>query len=932
MADENETSAPVITVEEPLDLIRLSLDERIYVKMRNERELRGRLHAYDQHLNMVLGEVEETVTTVEIDEETYEEVYRTTKRNIPMLFVRGDGVILVSPPMRGVLNMKKQSKTNSKFVGKPKGGPIKKPIQSQTKKLNGNNVAVVKDQKWAKLSLDEFINSSESEDNTSSIDEDSTKSDVEAGEEIESEVDEEDEEDDEDDEIDEEDEDMDEADEDDEEMDEADEDSEDESGDESDDNTAVKKHKKTLDKLKNTDPEFYQFLSENDRELLEFGSSDSEDDERGGQLHELPKPEELELGSDESDFEDKESAAKRQKNVITQSMVDKWQQELQDPKSIKTIVDVVSAFRSAVHSVTEEKEGATRFVVQGSAAFNAVVRLCIVDLIPALKRILKSPADEKLNLEKCKSWTKLRLHVKSYLADIIRLLGSLTESSLLSVILKHIHQLIPFYTAFIKLSRVLCKRLVTVWCSAEDTIRVLAFLSILRLARTLPGQLLEPIIKAMYLSYARNCKFTSPSTWPVINFMRRSLVELMALQEALTYKHAFLYIRQLAIHLRNAITSNKKDAILTVYNWQFVHCLHLWGALLGALPDSQLLKPLLYPLVQIAIGTINLVPTGKYYPLRFQVVSILNQLSVDTGTYIPVLSFLLEILQNHKFEKKPSKVSMKPLELSCVLRVSQSQMGESGYRDAIIDLLYDHLLETLQCQSHSSAFPEIALPVILQLKQFIKKCTLANFTKKMKQLMEKVQETSQFIEKQRSQVHFDLADTKAVLALENQIKQSGTPLTNYHNSWKKMRDRELAIKIAKKPENDKEAGIPVMRKTVIGSKQSNENDSDDDGEFDELFPSDLSEDEDDENRFLLKEERESKPKTKNPEESKKRKEKVQVEEPKKKVKTKKTKTVEPTEEEEEIADGEDIADEVTDFNMSDESEHEDDEEESDEDE
>ena len=31
-------------LKEPLDLIRLSLDEKIYVKMRNERELRGRLH------------------------------------------------------------------------------------------------------------------------------------------------------------------------------------------------------------------------------------------------------------------------------------------------------------------------------------------------------------------------------------------------------------------------------------------------------------------------------------------------------------------------------------------------------------------------------------------------------------------------------------------------------------------------------------------------------------------------------------------------------------------------------------------------------------------------------------------------------------------------------------------------------------------------
>ena len=68
--------------------------------MRKERELRWRLDAYDQHLNVVLGDAEETVTAIEIDEETYEEVYKTTKRNIPMLFVRGDGVILVSSPRR----------------------------------------------------------------------------------------------------------------------------------------------------------------------------------------------------------------------------------------------------------------------------------------------------------------------------------------------------------------------------------------------------------------------------------------------------------------------------------------------------------------------------------------------------------------------------------------------------------------------------------------------------------------------------------------------------------------------------------------------------------------------------------------------------------------------------------------------------------------
>ncbi|KAF2595779.1 hypothetical protein F2Q68_00009262 [Brassica cretica] len=64
------------TVREPLDLIRLSLDERIYVKLRSDRELRGKLHAFDQHLNMILGDVEEVITTVEIDDETYEEIVR----------------------------------------------------------------------------------------------------------------------------------------------------------------------------------------------------------------------------------------------------------------------------------------------------------------------------------------------------------------------------------------------------------------------------------------------------------------------------------------------------------------------------------------------------------------------------------------------------------------------------------------------------------------------------------------------------------------------------------------------------------------------------------------------------------------------------------------------------------------------------------------
>jgi U6 snRNA-associated Sm-like protein LSm3 len=47
MAEVSSTPAapaPVGSVTEPFDLIRLSISERVYVKLRGDRELRGTLH------------------------------------------------------------------------------------------------------------------------------------------------------------------------------------------------------------------------------------------------------------------------------------------------------------------------------------------------------------------------------------------------------------------------------------------------------------------------------------------------------------------------------------------------------------------------------------------------------------------------------------------------------------------------------------------------------------------------------------------------------------------------------------------------------------------------------------------------------------------------------------------------------------------------
>ncbi|KAK2754544.1 U4/U6-U5 snRNP complex subunit lsm3 [Arachnomyces sp. PD_36] len=94
MAEADDSGSP--SVSEPLDLVRLSLDETVFVKLRGDRELRGRLHAYDSHCNLVLGEVEETIYVVEEDENENETI-KTIKKQEEMLFVRGDSVVLISP-------------------------------------------------------------------------------------------------------------------------------------------------------------------------------------------------------------------------------------------------------------------------------------------------------------------------------------------------------------------------------------------------------------------------------------------------------------------------------------------------------------------------------------------------------------------------------------------------------------------------------------------------------------------------------------------------------------------------------------------------------------------------------------------------------------------------------------------------------------------
>ena len=73
----------------PLELLSKSLDMRVLIKLKGGRALRGKLRGFDQHMNLVLEEAEE----VKKGEGNEEEI-----KNVGTIIVRGDNVIIISPP------------------------------------------------------------------------------------------------------------------------------------------------------------------------------------------------------------------------------------------------------------------------------------------------------------------------------------------------------------------------------------------------------------------------------------------------------------------------------------------------------------------------------------------------------------------------------------------------------------------------------------------------------------------------------------------------------------------------------------------------------------------------------------------------------------------------------------------------------------------
>ncbi|MEM3071977.1 MAG: LSm family protein [Candidatus Bathyarchaeia archaeon] len=68
-----------------------SLGRIVLVELKGGRSVRGKLYSYDQHMNLVLEDAEEVSSD-------------GNARKLGMIIVRGDNVVLISPPPKTSIN------------------------------------------------------------------------------------------------------------------------------------------------------------------------------------------------------------------------------------------------------------------------------------------------------------------------------------------------------------------------------------------------------------------------------------------------------------------------------------------------------------------------------------------------------------------------------------------------------------------------------------------------------------------------------------------------------------------------------------------------------------------------------------------------------------------------------------------------------------
>jgi nucleolar complex protein 2 len=326
--------------------------------------------------------------------------------------------------------------------------------------------------------------------------------------------------------------------------------------------------KAEMKKLQSDDPDFHEFLQENEQQLLEFGEEESQgddDDDDDDEEETSKKRDKMDIDGDD---DDERGEGRAKSTELTSKVLRDLERGAFTELGIKSLKNIMKAYKSACHvnSSTEEgnnddsvrkKRAEKTYFIEDSQVFEMLMISCLGHCHEAFHFHLLATDEERETIEKRNKgkkkspkledkgkqelpeddadqpgededdkpldpkiiersprWTELKPILNTFLKSTLDLILESKDTDLLVTVLKALSRYIRFMTPFPRTAEVYLKVLTDLWsaplgdASADyQVVRLNSFLRIRQLALTQPFPFIEDCLKKTYLAYARRARF-----------------------------------------------------------------------------------------------------------------------------------------------------------------------------------------------------------------------------------------------------------------------------------------------------------------------------------------------------------------------------------------------------------------------------------------
>jgi nucleolar complex protein 2 len=615
-------------------------------------------------------------------------------------------------------------------------------------------------------------------------------------------------------------------------------------------------HQEQLDRLKEDDPQFYSYLEEEDPTLLQFGRDDIDivDDAEGSDAETDADDEEKEDGDEKDD--DEEGTNKEEGETALPRVSRKELTQMISDKKLPQLVDIfLSAAREMGYAVKEQGAGSKRKFDEPS-----LVKDSLLKAAHCVGQNLSLVVNAKGAVKNAQSRTMLRRLLKC-LVLVLTESGD-SDPTLSAGILHALAPFVPLLHFVHGLTKSVLKMVLGLCANSSERIRLAAYVVVRAIATRAAGTrslYQSTAFKGVFLALVRSAHQYTIHNMPAIAFLMNCVVDLYGTDMEAAYQHAFVYLRQLAIYLRAVLQQQTQSNVRAVFNWQFVIALRTWGLVVSTYAEPSQLGPLIHPVVQIALGIMDLFSSPRMFPMHLHVIEMLNHISARAdGVYVPVAPYLMRIITSPSLglsagqarEAQPKRqrdgaITEDDVDMRFLLRTKKSHVKSSLYKVAVWNEALYLLAEHLAVHSNSIGFPEAFWAVEATLRKLKKDVKLPRINSTISNILRHMETRSKQIAKKREGVSFGPCDLTAVKMFEDELKmqaklqQKGSgggggggggggkqepanPLADYHRSLRQTRVDAFTAKQASKDDEKGTANGRTLESVVderSGSKK-----------------------------------------------------------------------------------------------------------------